>query len=565
LRWIFLALGLLSLVLMLRSLFAKPTIENDSFLLINLEPEYEISPPGDVLDRLVDETQTLAALLDGIHRAADDERIAGLVLRIGRLDIGWSSLREIRNAVAEFGDSGKPVVSYLDASAVSGNKEYYLATSAATVYVAPASAPMLCGLAARYTFLGGLWDTVHLGVQVEQIREYKGFGDAIGGREMSAPLREMANSILDEINQEFVGSIAEARGLSEAEVLAIIDACPATAGDFVEAGLANGQLFMDEVLVELGGGERAKTVAIGTYGREAVASLIGGSGPKIAVIYANGSIVAGKGSRRGVTGPSIGSATLTKAFRKASEDPDVKAIVFRVNSPGGSPLGSDHVWRAARLAAEKKPVIASFADVAASGGYYMASGADRIVAQPTTLTGSIGVVMIRPNFADLLERLGIASETIGRGRYARIMDTTKPMDESELGLIREQMNSTYRLFLDRVAVGRNMTVEEVDEVGGGRVWTGKQALERGLVDELGGLDDAIALAAREAGLDETQPLRLQYLPQRRSIIEELLPFGKADARASLPAGMIELFDTLAAQAPLETGIYALSAAVFNIR
>jgi protease-4 len=145
------------------------------------------------------------------------------------------------------------------------------------------------------------------------------------------------------------------------------------------------------------------------------------------------------------------------------------------------------------------------------------------------------------------------------------MDTTKPMDESELGLIREQMNSTYRLFLDRVAVGRNMTVEEVDEVGGGRVWTGKQALERGLVDELGGLDDAIALAAREAGLDETQPLRLQYLPQRRSIIEELLAFGKADARASLPAGMIELFVTLAAQAPLETGIYALSAAVFNIR
>jgi protease-4 len=569
LRWIFLVLGLVSLVMMLRSLFATPAIEDDSYLVVNVASEYEVGPPGGMLDRLVEESQTLATLLDALQRAADDERIVGLVLRIPSLELGWSTLREIRNAVVDFAHGGKSVVAYLDTSSLGGNKEYYLATAANTVYVAPAASPMLCGLSARYTFLGGLWENLYVGVQVEKIGAYKGFGDAIGGREMTAPLREMANSILDDLNREFVGAIAAARGLTENEVRTIIDSCPATSADFVESGLANGQRFMDEILLELGEGERAKTVTMSAYTRDGLGSLFGASGgPKIAVIYANGTIVAGKAGRRGLTGASIGSATLSKAFRKASENPDVRAIVFRVNSPGGSPLGSDHVWRAVRQAVEKKPVIASFADVAASGGYYMAAGADRIVAQPTTLTGSIGVVSIRPNFQALYDRLDIGSETLGRGRYARILDTTRPMDEAEVALVKEQMAATYRLFLDRVAVGRNMTAEEVDEVGAGRVWTGKQALERGLVDELGGLADAIALAGREAGLTDGEPVGVVYLPEKRSIIEELLPFGNLDAiRAAraLPSPIRELADVLAAQAPLDAGIYALSAAIFSVR
>jgi protease-4 len=567
LRWILLVLGLLSLVMMLRTLFATPAIEDDSFVVVNVAPDYEVAPPGGVLNRFVDESQTLATLLNGLDQAADDERINGLVLRIPVLELGWSTLRELRNAVGDFANSGKPVVAYLDTSSVGGNKEYYLATAASTIYVAPAASPMFCGLSARYTFLGGLWENLYVGVQVEQIREYKGFGDAIGGREMTEPLREMANSILDDINGEFVGTIAAARGMSDDDVRAIIDSCPATAADFVESGLATGQRFFDEILVELGGEERAKTVAMSAYTRDSLGSLLATGGPKIAVIYANGTIVPGKAGPRGVAGTSIGSATLSKAFRKAGEDPDVRAVVFRVNSPGGSPLGSDHVWRAARQTAEKKPVIASFADVAASGGYYMAAGADRIVAQPTTLTGSIGVVSIRPNVAALYDRLDIGSETLGRGRYARILDTSRPMDEAERALIKEQMASTYRLFLDRVAVGRNMTAEEVDEVGGGRVWTGKQALERGLVDELGGLSDAIELAGREAGLAGDEKIQIVYLPERRSFLEELLPFpfGQLDATAGLPTPIRELIGVFTSQAPLDAGIYALSAAVFNVR
>ena len=563
-KWIFLALSLLSLVRILRSLFATPAIEDDSYLVVNVAPEYEVAPPGGVLNRLVEESQTLAALLDGLDRAADDKRINGLVLRIPTIELGWSTLREIRNAVGEFAASGKPVIAYLDTSSVGGNKEYYLATAASTVYVAPAASPMFCGLSARYTFLGGLWENLYIGVQVEQIREYKGFGDAIGGREMTEPLREMANSILDDINREFVGTIASARDMSDDEVRAVIDSCPATAADFVESGLVSGQRFMDEILVELGGGERAKTVPMSAYASDGLGSLLGAGGSKIAVIYANGTIVPGKAGRRGLTGTSIGSATLARAFRKASEDPDVRAIVFRINSPGGSPLGSDHVWRAARQAAEKKPLIASLADVAASGGYYMAAGADRIVAQPTTLTGSIGVVSIRPNFAALYDRLDIGSETLGRGRYSGILDTSRPMDGPERALIKEQMASTYRLFLDRVAVGRNMTAEEVDEVGGGRVWTGKQALERGLVDELGGLSDAITVAAREAGLSADEKFQIVYLPERRSFLEELLRSSELSTSMSLPRPLRELTELLTSRASLDAGIYTLSTAMFNV-
>jgi len=567
-RWLFLAFALFSIAMTLRALFATPPINPGTYLTVDVTGEYLVAPPGNVLDQLVDDRRILPALISGLDRARTDDRIAGAILRIDAIDMGWARLQEIRDALMRLRAAGKRVVAFLDTAVLSANKEYYLATAADDIFVPPAGAPMLSGLSARYLFFGGLWEHANLDVQVEQIREFKGFGDQIGGREMTPPLREMANSLLDDLNTEFISSIAEARGIGEREIQAIVDACPATASDFVEAGLADDELFMDQILLDLGkDGEPTETVRLSEYNRENIAGSFANDRPKVAVIYASGTIVAGKGGRRGLlTGSTIGSSTLVKAFEEAADDPDVKAIVFRVNSPGGSPLGSDHVWRAARVAAQKKPVVASFSDVAASGGYYMAAAAGRIVAEPTTLTGSIGVVLIRPNFAKLLERYDIGTEAIGRGRYATISDTSRPMDDAELALVREQMAATYRLFLDRVAVGRNMTVEEVDELGGGRVWTGRQALDKGLVDELGGLDVAIRSAATQAQVADPDDVALVFFPERRPLLQELLSsFGGSSAADYLPPSVRRLIDTIVAYAHLEAGIYALSPAILQVR
>ena len=289
-----------------------------------------------------------------------------------------------------------------------------------------------------------------------------------------------------------------------------------------------------------------------------------GGGPRIAVIHASGTIVPGEGGR-GATGNSVGSAPLVAALEEAAEDESIRAIVMRIDSPGGSASASDVVWRAIQKAGEKKPVIASLGDVAASGGYYMAAGSDHIVAEPATLTGSIGVVLFKPNLAGLLGWMGIGTDGLSRGRYARIMDTTKGLDRAESALLRTQMNGVYKRFLDRVAVGRGMTTEEVDVIGGGRVWTGLQALERGLVDELGGLEQAVRAAAVEARVEQPESVELVYLPEPQGLLEQLTNLQSGVFAAGLPQPLVAAVDALAPVAGLRPGIHTFSDALPSIR
>jgi protease-4 len=274
-------------------------------------------------------------------------------------------------------------------------------------------------------------------------------------------------------------------------------------------------------------------------------------------VYAVGTIVPGKGGRRGALGMQIGSRALVEAFEDAARDSEVKAIVFRIDSPGGSASASDAVWRSVRLARERKPVIASLSDVAASGGYYMAAGADHVVAEPNTLTGSIGVVMFKPNASGLLDWMGIGSESLARGRFARILDVTKGLDRAEQALLKTQMDGVYKRFLDRVAEGRTMTVEEVDHVGGGRVWTGRQALEAGLVDQIGGLRDAVRAAAVEAGVADPDSVRLVYFPEAKGLAEQLAGVGGGGLESMAPALLEPPIAALSAYAPLAPGVQAI--------
>jgi protease-4 len=544
-----------------------PTIQPGSYLVVDLEGEYAEGPPRPLLSLLLQDGKAYVDLVETFEKARRDSRLSGVILRIGPLLTGWGQAQEIRNAVRSIRESGKKVVAYLENEAGPGNLVYYVASSADSVYIPPGGTTMLNGLSANFVFLGGLWEKLDVSMEVQQLREYKTFGDMIARKDMSPAHREMANSLLDDLNDGFLGGIAESRRQAVTEVLSTIDSCPSSAGEYVEANLADRVAYFDEMLSELGGGVPVRAVRERDYRRVPLEAVgMGGSGETVALIHAVGNIVVGEHPRGGALGATIGSRTLSRAFRSAIEDSNVKAIVFRIDSPGGSAMASDQVWHAVRLAREKKPVIASLGNVAASGGYYMASAADKIFAEPGTLTGSIGVVMLKPNLSGLLTRTGIGTEALGRGRYSRVMDVTKAMDRTEVALVQAQMAGIYRRFLDRVAESRGMTVEEVDALGGGRVWTGKQAKQRKLIDEIGGLSEAIRAAAEQGGIKEPDRLDIVHLPDVESPLQELLASYRSEALSLVPelrlhflARYVDLYSVL------DPGVYAIPASLIDVR
>jgi protease-4 len=336
---------------------------------------------------------------------------------------------------------------------------------------------------------------------------------------MSEPSREMANSLLDSIETQFVAAIAQGRGLTATRVREIIDEAPATADELVASGLVDGVSYFDELVTSLGepplveGPEWARVDAekLG-FSPEATLALVYGAGP----------VVTGEGATDRSGNPVLASRTVAEALGDAAEDPEIDGIVFRIDSPGGSALASDLVWHAVERAQESgKPVIVSFSDVAASGGYYVAAGADAIVADPATLTGSIGVFVLRPVFGGLLDKLDIGVESLTRGKHADLYLSSRSLSPGSRERLRADIEAIYELFVARVSEGRSLTPEEVDAVGRGRVWTGEQALERGLVDSLGGLRVA-ALEAREAlGLDPKADVALIPYPAPPTFAEQL--------------------------------------------
>jgi protease-4 len=542
-----------------------PKIAKGSWLVLDLDGTYAEGPPDGLLSRLIEERKVLISLLENMDKAAHDGRIAGVLAKVGTLQTGWAQAAEIREGLAAIKGSGKRVVAFMRGDNPSANLEYYLASVADRVYVAPGGAPMLNGLMASFFFLGGVWDKTDIQMNVEQMREYKSFGDMLARRQMTPQHREMANWILDSLDGEFVTTLASARGMSEERVHQIIDNCPSNPDAFVEAGLADGVLFADQVEEEIGAGKKPHLVDEEEYSKVALSSVGLGGGAKIAVVHAAGTIMPGKGSGRTVFGVSIGAETLVEALRDAADDDEVHAIVFRIDSPGGSATASDEVWRSARQARTRKPVVASLGDTAASGGYYMASGADHIVADPATITGSIGVVAFKPNVSGLLTNAGITTDALARGRYARLFDLTKSLDKNEQELLKTQIGHTYDLFLGRVAEGRGMTTEQVDKIGGGRVWTGRQAIDLKLVDEIGGLDEAVRAAAREAGIEDATRVELVYYPQGEGLLERLTALRATEARAFMPDAWTRDLDAFGAQALLGAGVHALASSILTVR
>ncbi len=520
LRLLLLVLVAMAILFALLRAGAGLQIEPGSLLVVDLEGAYveAVEPP--ILNRLLGRpSKTFAGLLSELRKAERDERLSAVVLRIRPLELGWGKAGEIRDAIAGLRAAGRRTLAYLEVERFGANLEYFVATAADEIHLAPATHMPLVGLAAEYLFLGGLWDQLGVEFEVEQVGAYKSAAEFYTARSMSDANREMANSLLDSLHQQFVAAIAEGRRLSEAQVNQAIDRAPMTGAEMLALGLADHIHFFDELVAAQGD---PPVVSDEDYARVDPASVGFDPVASFALVYGSGAVVSGRGSQSPQGGAVLASETVSRALADAAGDPRVSAIIFRIDSPGGSPLASDVVWRATQLARERgKPLVASFSDVAASGGYYVACGADAIVAPPGALTGSIGVFLIRPVFAGLLEKLGIGVESLTRGEHADLLIASRPLSPDTRARLRTEVESIYDLFVERVAAGRGLAPERVREVGRGRVWTGEQAVARGLVDELGGLRAAVARARSAVGLAADADVELIPFPQPRSVFQQL--------------------------------------------
>ncbi|MGH7786628.1 MAG: signal peptide peptidase SppA [Candidatus Binatia bacterium] len=510
-------------VLAVRSFLHRASVAQGSVVLLDLGGAYGEETSNDLLARAFGRpAMSLLDLLLLIRDAGEDPRVAGLVVRVRPLAIGWAKAEEIRAALLTFRESGKPLRAYLELELSGGTLEYYVASAAEKVLVPPGAAAPVTGLLAQFIFLGGVWDKLDVDMQVLKIREYKTFGDMLANKEMSPHHREMTNSILDSVYGQLVDGVAAQRGLARTAVIAAIDTAPATPAELQAAGLIDGAQFLDELRGELLGAD-GKFLAAEEYEhqRRPLPLTVEPHG-RIAVVYGVGPVTTGESQSSPMDGESnMGADTLAEAFAEAAGDDSIDAIVFRVDSPGGSALASDLIWRASQQARQAKPVIVSMSDVAASGGYYVAAGASRILALPGTMTGSIGVVLAKPNIDGLLHNLGINAVEIERGEMASMMSVTQSFGPAELERVTASMDAIYDLFLDRVAAGRGLDKAQVNEVGRGRVWTGAQAVEQGLVDELGGFFAAINAAKAAVEIPVADKVELVFYPRQRGLVERL--------------------------------------------
>jgi protease-4 len=503
-------------------------ISPGSTLVIELGGEYIEAPAAPVLARLAgDSSRPFLGLLSMFSLAERDARIETVVLRIQPLKIGWGKSDEIREAIGRLRARGIHTVAHLEIQGYAANKELFIASAADETFVTPGAAMPLVGLAAEYLFLGGFWEKLGVEFDVAKAGRYKSAVEAYSERTMSEASREMANSLLDDTYDRFVTGLAEGRGLTREAVEAAIDSGTIRNQQLEAVGLIDGEFHLDEVIDRFG----KQVVEHAEYAKVAPEDLGFEAQAEFALIYGTGPVVQGEAGRSPLSDPgAFASETISRAILDAADDPTISAILFRIDSPGGSALASELIWRAVeRAQAAGKPVIASFSDVAASGGYYVASGVDGIVADPGTLTGSIGVYALRPVLGGLLAKLDVGIDSLTRGRHADFLLSSKKMSPATLARLQTTVLDTYQIFLSRVSDGRSMAMAEVDRVGQGRVWTGRQAYELGLVDELGGLYTAARRAKRAVGLDEDADVYLVPYPRPASFTEQIFSVFQTSA------------------------------------
>lgn len=500
---------------------SQPTrISSKSVLLMDVNGQIEEQRADDILSAFSGGSIPVQHdYTDALDAAATDPKIAGLLVRIGPLQTGWAKLEEIHSHLLNFRKSGKPSVCYLGYDGI-GNPEYYLATGCAYTWIVPTAPVNIHGMMAEALFFRGTLDKLKIVPEFYHIAEFKTATNMFTEKKFTEPHREEVEGLLNGIYGQFLTEAAQARGLDRTKFQALVEQGPLSTSDAIAGNLVDREAYWDQVQNFF----RQRTgewnpVTLNRYVSSIHESL---TGDEIAVVHATGLIVSGDSGNTPGGGFVMGGDSVAKDIRTARNDSSIRAIVLRIDSGGGSALASEVIRREVELAQGVKPVVVSMSDVAASGGYWIAMGADKIVAEPDTITASIGVLAGKFNVSGLYNLLGVSTDSVTTSDNATFYSDQQNFTPAQQASIMKMLGETYANFTKGVANGRHLPIEEVDRIGKGRVWTGAQAKELKLVDELGGLDTAVATAKQLAHIPESEEVRIVNFPKEKTFFEMLL-------------------------------------------
>jgi protease IV len=508
---------------------SKPEVGSKAVLVVDLTKSYKERKVENTLGTFTGNSDNdipgLYDLVRMIDYAKTDNSVKGIYIKCDDNDNGFAASEEIRNAIIDFKKSGKFVFAYGD---VISQKAYYVATAADKVYCNPKGAVDWRGMASTLFFLKGTLERLNIQPQIFYAGKFKSATEPLREYQMTEANRLQTSVYLNDLYSRMLNAAALKAKSDTATLHNLANtAAIQTAYDAVKYRLIDGVKYDDEVKAEMinklgiSQTDKINYVSLGKYAKATDFAKTGGD--RIAIIYAEGEIMDGRGQEG-----EIGSDDFRNLIRKVRLDKNIKAIVFRVNSPGGSSLASEEIWREITLAKKAKPVVVSFGDVAASGGYYISCNADSIFAQPNTITGSIGVFGVIPNMKDFFnKKLGITFDEVKTGPFADMLTISRPLNDAEKSFIQNSIDTIYATFKGRVAEGRRLPLNVVDSIAQGRVWTGQRALQIGLVDRLGSIDDAIACASRMAKVSKYS---LKEYPEKKSFLEKLLNDYKNDVK-----------------------------------
>lgn len=528
---VFLTIGILFFAL-LRFRERPPDIAANSVVVLRLSGDIPEKAPVEIPFLSGGPSLTISNVWMILKKAAADPHIKAVVLEPDGINAGWAKLEELRNDVEQFRKSGKLVYAYLHTPTA---REYYIATAADRIYLGPEDPVYLKGMRAEVMYFKKTLDKVGVSVDVEHAGKYKDFGDMFSRTDMSPETREVITSVVDDLYGNLVSRIAAGRRKTPDQVRALIDQGPFLAEEAEKNGLVDERRFEDQMWGELKSRLNVgdlKRVKAETYVRVPAESVGLDGKSRVALVIGQGDIIRGDPDNTTADENSLASATFDKLLEQVSNDSSIRGVIVRIDSPGGEVTASDDLWRQMNLLSKKKPTVISMSDVAASGGYYMAMTGDPIVAYPGTETGSIGVVFGKPNLHGLYDKLGITKDAVQRGKNADIDSDYTSLTPEQRQKLRMGIDASYVEFVTKVANARHRKFADIEPVAQGRVWLGSQAKDRGLVDELGGLDTAIQIVKKKANIPAGENVTLVTYPPRRSIFELLVRRSQEDVLAS---------------------------------
>lgn len=501
-------------------------VPSKTILEVNLETDIAEDTSNDPFLRLGRTTPVLRDMVDALEKARDDERVTGLIARMGAAPISMAQAQELRDAIAAFRDKKKFAIAFAETYGEfgPGNGAYYLASAFDEIWLQPSGDVGLTGLSAEGMFLRGAFDKLGIIPRMDHRYEFKSAMETYTEKKFTPAAKEATSRVMESMFSQMTKGIAQGRKLKEPDVKSLIDRGPFLGKEAVDAKLVDGIAYRDEVFAKVKekGGKDAQFLYLDKYLDRA--GRPNQKGPVVALIHGLGPVVRGKGNVDPFSAESsMGSETVAAAFRDAINDKSVKAILFRVDSPGGSYVASDTIWRETiRAKKAGKPVIVSMSSVAGSGGYFVAMGADKIVAQPATITGSIGVLGGKMLTNGMWDKLGISWDEVHTSQNARMFSSTTDYSKEEWARFQSWLDRVYVDFTSKVAEGRKLPKEKVLEVAKGRIWTGEDAKARGLVDELGGYPVALKLAKQAIQLKESDSITLRVFPKKKTTFEALM-------------------------------------------